>query len=104
MVWLIPHTLGFPKSQRGVLARRLQDTLFHFYELLVEAALSDNPLPSLRQADVTLARLRGYLRLSRDLQLLTVKQYEHVARLINEVGRLLGGWRKPLERTAGVKP
>ncbi|MCP4356768.1 MAG: four helix bundle protein, partial [Chloroflexi bacterium] len=46
------------------------------------------------QADKGLIRLRTYLRLSRDLKLLSIKQFEHAARLTSEVGRLLGGWKK----------
>jgi hypothetical protein len=28
------------------------------------------------------------------LELLKLSQYEHVAGLVDEIGRLLGGWRK----------
>ena len=35
-----------------------------------------------------------HLRLSRDLQLISMGQYEHAARMLVEVGRLLGGWQK----------
>jgi hypothetical protein len=37
MAWLIPHTLNFPKSQRGVLARQIQQELFRIHEALVAA-------------------------------------------------------------------
>jgi hypothetical protein len=94
MLWLIPSTLAFPKSQRGVLARQIQGELFHVYELLVEAGTRDQPHPILAEVDRGLVRLRTYLRLSRDLRLLSIGQYEHVARLVAEVGRLLGGWIK----------
>lgn len=94
MVWLIPCTLNFAKSQRGVLARQVQTELFHIYEALVEAGGSDQPLPSLAAADRGLIRLRTYLRLSRDLRQLSPKQFEHASRLTREVGRLLGGWKK----------
>lgn len=92
MVWLIPNTLKFPKSQRGVLARQLQSELFRIQECLVEAGASQHPLPSLKEADKSLVCLRTYLRLSRDLKLLSPGQYEHVSKLVAEVGRLLGGW------------
>jgi hypothetical protein len=92
MLWLIPRTLAFPKSQRGVLARQIQSELFRIYELLVEAGSHDQPRPFLAEVDRGLTRLRTYLRLSRDLRLLSVGQYEHAARLVAEVGRLLGGW------------
>ncbi len=90
--WLIPHTLNFPKSQRGVLARRLQYHAFGFYELLVDAAMEENPEPVLREADRSLTKLKTYLRLSRELTLLKPKQYAHVSQMTVEIGRLLGGW------------
>ncbi len=98
MLWLIPRTLGFPKSQRGVLARQIQTELFRIHESLVEAGTSRQPLPSLEAADRGMVRLRTYLRLSRDLTLLSPGQFEHAARLTGEVGRLLGGWKKAARR------
>jgi hypothetical protein len=94
MAWLIPRTLSFPKSQRGVLARQVQSELFRSYEALVEAGMNQAPLPALQQADKAMIRLRTYLRLCRDLELLTPAQFEYAARLAAEVGRLLGGWIK----------
>jgi len=98
MAWLIPQTLNFPKSQRGVLARRLQDTACAFHEQLVEASHADDPRPVLRHADATLTKLRTYLRLSQELRLLSLRQYEHAAHLTDEIGRLLGGWQRKLTR------
>ena len=94
MLWLLPCTLKFPKSQRGVLARQLQSELFRIQEALVEAGAGHDPKPGLENADKALIRLRTYLRLSRDLKLLSPGQYEHVSKLAAEVGRLLGGWIK----------
>ncbi len=99
MEWLIPRTLAFPKSQRGVLARQIQTELFRTYEALVEAGAGENPLADLAIADRGLIRLRTYLRLSRDLRLLSIKQFKHASRLVGEVGRLLGGWQKKIENT-----
>jgi hypothetical protein len=98
MAWLIPRTLAFPKSQRGVLARQVQSELFRIYEALVEAGSSTAPLPNLQTADRGLIRLRTYLRLCHELALLTPGQYEHASRLLAEVGRLLGGWLKALKQ------
>ena len=49
---------------------------------------------ALRQADVELDRLRYTVRLCRDLELLSQKQYRHASGLLAEVGRLLGTWLK----------
>ena len=48
----------------------------------------------LKQADVELTLLHYKIRLSRDLNLLQLGSYEHASRLIDEVGRLLGGQQK----------
>jgi hypothetical protein len=92
--WLIPQTIKFPRQQRFVLAEAVQRTALRFQEELIEAAYAEEPLPALRRADVTLVKLRTYLRLCRDLELLAFNQYEHVARMVDEIGRLLGGWIK----------
>jgi hypothetical protein len=92
--WLLPATLKFPRQHRFVLAEALQRTALQFQEQIIEAAMDNAPLPALRRADITLTRLRLYLRLCHDLGLLGRGQYEHAARLTGEVGRLLGAWIK----------
>jgi hypothetical protein len=97
MAWLIPCTLNFPKSQRGVLARKVQQELFHIEAWLVEAGTAQEPRPALTEVDKGLIRLRTYLRLCHDLKLLSAGQFEHVSRIVVEEGKLLGGWFKSLE-------
>ncbi len=94
--WLIPATVKFPRQQRFVLAANLQQTALRLHELFIEAAYSSQPLPALQQADVMLTKLRFYLRLCRDLELLSLGQYAHGTRMVVEIGRLLGGWQKSL--------
>jgi hypothetical protein len=96
--WLIPATIQFPRAQRFVLAEAVQQSALKLHEQFVEAAYADEPLSVLRQADVTLTRLRSYLRLCHGLKLLSTGQYEHVARMVDEVGRLLGSWIKAEEK------
>ena len=95
--WLIPATVKFPRQQRFVLAESVQRTGLRFQEELIEAAYSTEPGPALKAADVTLTKLRFYLRLCRDLELLTLGQYAHVSRMVGEIGRLLGGWMKTIK-------
>lgn len=95
--WLIPVTIKFPREQRFVLAEAVQRTALAWQEQLIEAAYSPSPRVKLREADVTLTKLRTYLRLCGDLQLLTSDQYTHVSRRVDELGRLLGGWLESLK-------
>lgn len=97
MQWLIPRTLGFPKSQRGVLARQVQAEMFGLYAALVDAGLGEEPPADLRRADASLTRLRTYLRLCHDLHLLSMGQYGYASQQAAEIGRLLGGWLRSLD-------
>ena len=106
MEWLIPCTLSFPRSQRGVLARQVQAQIVALQEALVDAGLAGDGRPHLHCADGHLTKLRIYVRLCRDLKLLSTKQYGHASRLMAEVGRLLGGWLKAwdTDRVGEVDP
>jgi hypothetical protein len=46
----------------------------------------------LADANLGLERLRFVMRLSHELRLFGSRRYEHAARSIDEVGRLVGGW------------
>jgi hypothetical protein len=94
ILWLLPATQKFPKDQRFVLAKRIQDTLFDFQEALIAAGMGIEKARSLQSADVLLRKLQLYLRLSHDMKFITMKQYEHVSRMAVEIGKILGGWRK----------
>jgi hypothetical protein len=96
LVWLLPFTLKFPREQRFVLAKRLQDAALNFYEAITAAVMGVDPMANLAQADVELQRLRTYLRLSHRMKLASDGQYEHAARMVTEMGNILGGWKKSL--------
>ena len=101
ILWLVPRTLKFPREQRFVLAKAVQESALRFQERLIEAAKGDDRRARLRQADVELTKLRFYLRLCQDLDLLQQKQYFHVSEITAEVGRLLGGWIKSVSDVKG---
>jgi hypothetical protein len=95
--WLLPRTLKFSREYRFALAVPIQEHAFALQRCLVEAAKAGEKRDVarfLRQADVELTLLRYKVRLSRDLRVLNFQGYEYAGRLIDEVGRLLGGWMK----------
>lgn len=95
LLWLIPTTLKFPKSQRFLLAERLGKLALDFYDLILEAVMDPSvQVERLALADRTLNKIRLYVRLSFDLQCISLGQYEHAARRLDEIGRLLGGWQR----------
>lgn len=92
--WLLPRSESFPKQYRSSVTQRLREALLDFQETLLEAnAVTDKfRLRLLRQADGHLAKVRLYLRLAFDWHWLSPGQYRHVSEMVNEIGRLLGGW------------
>jgi len=94
--WLLAHTQKFPKSQRFVMARRMDDAALGFQDAILRAAKLPDKRAHLDHADLELDRLKLYNRLAVRLRLHTPAQQEHLARALDELGRLLGGWKRSL--------
>lgn len=74
----------------------MHDAALEFLECLLEAnsLRSQLRLVQLTAADLHLNKMRHYWRLVFDWHWINAGQYEHGGRMVAEVGRLLGGWRK----------
>jgi four helix bundle protein len=96
LTWLLPATNHFPRAHRHSFTQRLLDAAFDLRERLEEANHRQGAarLERLRQADESLAKVRLYLRLAARWEWLSEGQYQHVAEMVAEIGRLLGGWQK----------
>jgi hypothetical protein len=92
--WLLPATNHFPRAHRHTFTRRLLDAAFDLRERLEEANLRKGRARQerLERADEALQRVRVYLRLAARWGWLSGGQYRHVAGMVTEIGRLLGGW------------
>lgn len=94
ILWLVPAVERFPRSQKYLLGDRIQATSIEVLERLVEATYTRERTALLREANLGLEKLRFLFRLATDLRHLDRDRYEHAARALNEVGRMVGGWRK----------
>lgn len=74
-------------------AMDLQDAV-----IAAECSRGESRLLALQRADTHLARLRAYLRLIHRWSWLSDGQYEHISKLVLEIGKLLGGWIKASKR------
>jgi four helix bundle protein len=101
LTWLVPASLGFPRSQRFVVTRRLQDAALDFQERIIEAnrLRGRARLDRLSLADADLDKVRLYLRLAQRWGWLSEGQYHHVSAMVKEIGTLLGGW---IKQTSGT--
>jgi hypothetical protein len=94
MVWLIPTLEKLPRSQKFLLGDRIQATALEVLERLIEATYTRARERALADANLGLEKLRFLFRLCADLRYLDLRRYEHAARTLDEIGRLVGGWVK----------
>ena len=94
VTWLVPTLEKFPRSQKFLLGDRMQGAALDLLETLVEATYTRDARPLLRRANLLLERLRVLARLARELRLLDPRRHEFLARGVDEIGRLVGGWMR----------
>ena len=95
MLWLIPTVEKFPRSQKFLLGDRIQATALDVVERLVEATYTRARRDKLLAANLGIEKLRLLFRLATEMHYLVTKRYEHAARSLDDVGRLVGGGRCP---------
>ena len=99
-LWLIQKVERFPRSYRFSLGDRLVARVLDVMEALVEAAYSTDKRALLEHANRGVNSLRFLLRLSVDLKLLGADPHEFASKKLEEIGRMVGGWRKVAARAA----
>lgn len=95
---LLGRTQKLPKRIRFTLTIRIDNLALDIYEGLVEARYSRDKARTLEKVNLNLDKLRLLLRLCHDERYLDRRGFEHVARNLEEAGRMLGGWRKERAR------
>src|SRR5262245_7427163 len=94
-VWTCEHIARFNRAHRFTLGDRLERQVNRVLEGLLRARYDRRErLCLLRQVNVELELLRFQFRLARDLKCLSLDSYGYSARVVNEVGQMVGGWLK----------
>jgi hypothetical protein len=94
LTWLIPLLDHFPRNRRFTLGERLENSLLEILELLVEAAYSKTKQQALQRANLRLAVVRHLWRMAHELETIPGKRYAHGAKLMDDLGKQIGGWAK----------
>jgi hypothetical protein len=98
ILWVIPKLEKFPRSQKFLIADRMETLMLDILDDLIGAAYSRKKDAMLQSANLRLEKLRYLIRLAKDLRLLDLKAYEHAAMCITEIGASIGGWLKHSQR------
>ena len=99
ILYISPALTQFPKSEKYVLANKIRESAYKMFELSVRIEKKYYKKTTLQELDVELDVLRHLIRLAADKKLypnqapcLPFKKYEHMAKLLDEIGRMIGGY------------
>lgn len=94
--WILPAVARFPRAHRYSLGARIESRAYGLLERLVRAAYLDRmrKAAALDDANVEVEVLRHEFRIAYSLRLVSAGQVEHATRMLDEVGRQVGGWRR----------
>ena len=96
--WLMLTTDRFPKSARFTFADRIINLALDVCDDLIEARYSQQKTPFLNNANLRLEKLRVLMRLCQKQHYISYKRYEYAISSINEVGQMVGGWKKQQQK------
>lgn len=88
----------FPKSERHVLSQEIRQSLWRLLRLIVVCNRRYYKKTTLQDLDAELDLLRSQVRMAQSLGYLPFKKYEVWSRLLDEIGRMVGGWMKSVRQ------
>lgn len=83
-----------PKKDKYALGEKLSKATFELFELLIAASFNqkETKIAYLDRANIKLDLLKILIRLSEDIKALPTKKYLYLEELLQEIGKMLGGW------------
>ncbi len=94
ILWYVPLLQKLPRDHRFSLGDRMIESLYALLEELIAARYAKEKLTQLEASNVRLEKLRYQTKLLLDFQQMDGRRFQHVAKLMNEIGTNLGGWIK----------
>lgn len=89
----------FPKADRYSLGQTCERAIIELLGCLLRAsgASRTEKAPHIDRASMMLNLIRVHLRLAKDIRALDTKRYLALALLADEIGRMIGGWKRSLK-------
>ena len=92
--WILAAVDRYPKSVRFTISSRISNMALDTMESIIESIYTKNRRPILDRANLNIEKLRVMFRLSFRRRYISKQQYAFVSEMLNESGRMIGGWRK----------
>jgi hypothetical protein len=90
--WYVPIIHRLPRNHKFQLGDRTISALYDLLEGFIYARYATEKLDSLKHLNAKLDVLRYQTRLLLDFELVKIERYEYISKLIDEIGKQLGGW------------
>ena len=98
MLYAYPVLNAYPKYERFVLAADIKRWMDQAMERTIEANKKYYKKTTLQELDVEIDKIRKYIRLSYRLKYIDFKKYKQWSEMVNEIGRMLGGWMASIKK------
>ena len=92
--WILDTVEKFPRSVRFTVSSRIANITLDVMEGIIEAVYTKDRSHILERVNLRMEKLRVLFRLSYKRRYISGRQYEYVSGLIDETGKMIGGWRK----------
>lgn len=93
--------IQFPKTEKFILASDIRKSMYDLLKLAITVQKKYYKKTTLQELDVELDILRNLIRVAADKRLyqdkkpcLPFKKYEYWAKMVDEIGKMLGGYIK----------
>ncbi|MCO7643736.1 diversity-generating retroelement protein Avd [Pseudomonas sp. S 311-6] len=92
ILWAYGPMRNFPKSERHVLSAEIRQSMYRLLRLVIVVNRRYHKKTTMQDLDAELDLIRSLVKLSLDLGMLPLRQYELWAKHLAEIGRMVGGW------------
>ena len=90
----------FPRADRYSLGYKCESILLEVLDGLLMASTSDKIKKAayLERVSVKINLFRVYIRLAKDIKAIENKKYIAIQEIVDEIGRMLGGWMRTMAK------
>jgi hypothetical protein len=92
ILWYVPILNRLPRSHKFMLGDKIIERLYRMLGQLILARYEQDKLHHLEAVDPEIVVLRYQTKLLRKFELIDDGRYEFASKMIDEIGRNLGGW------------
>ena len=92
--WILDIVEKYPKAVRFTMTTRISNLTLDVMEGIIEAIYTKQRSDILGKLNLYIEKLRILFRISFTRRYISQSPYAHVSTLLDETGRMVGGWRK----------